>query len=174
MSLVDEIQKLEDLHRRGALTDEEFTRAKAALLAGPAAPAGEPLGQHLSDQLAEVRYQNDLAQIDREWQIERQKYLLSDRYGRWQVPTAGMGIGIAIGGGLFGAFWTVMAIAITGSAPDFAPFAVAKIVFPLFGLLFIGAAIGFGIYCYRRAQQYESAFAAYQARRRAVRPGDYS
>jgi phage shock protein C len=38
MALTDELAKLEDLHRRGALSDEEFARAKAHLLDGAATP----------------------------------------------------------------------------------------------------------------------------------------
>lgn len=39
MTLSDELTKLQDLHQRGALTDEEFVRAKARLLDGGTAPA---------------------------------------------------------------------------------------------------------------------------------------
>ena len=35
MALSDELAKLQDLHQRGALTDEEFARAKARLLDEP-------------------------------------------------------------------------------------------------------------------------------------------
>ena len=38
MALTDELAKLEDLHRRGVLSDEEFARAKARLLDGGATP----------------------------------------------------------------------------------------------------------------------------------------
>jgi hypothetical protein len=41
MSLADELRKVEELHRRGALTDEEFTQAKAVLL-NPDAPKDRP------------------------------------------------------------------------------------------------------------------------------------
>lgn len=34
MSLSDELAKLQELHQRGGLTDEEFARAKARLLGG--------------------------------------------------------------------------------------------------------------------------------------------
>ena len=34
MSLADEITRLDELHRRGALTDEEFSLAKGRLIAG--------------------------------------------------------------------------------------------------------------------------------------------
>lgn len=44
MALSDELSKLQELHRAGALTDEEYARAKARVLeggsaAGPVAPA---------------------------------------------------------------------------------------------------------------------------------------
>jgi phage shock protein PspC (stress-responsive transcriptional regulator) len=38
MSLVDDLAKLDDLRQRGALSDEEFARAKQRLLDAPAAP----------------------------------------------------------------------------------------------------------------------------------------
>ena len=41
MALSDELSKLQDLHQRGALTDDEFARAKARLLDAPAGMAGE-------------------------------------------------------------------------------------------------------------------------------------
>jgi hypothetical protein len=170
MSLVDELAKLEQLHRSGALSDSEFTTAKAALLSGATAGTEQGLGGHLADQLAEVRYQNELAQIDREWEIERQQYMIRSRYGIEQVPTAGMGIGIAVVGGVFGVFWTIMAFSITSAAPDVGPFSIAKVIFPLFGVLFTGAAIGFGIYACSKAQKYQEALEAYKGRRARVRP----
>jgi phage shock protein C len=38
MALADELAKLEELQRRGALSDEEFSRAKARTLDGAGAP----------------------------------------------------------------------------------------------------------------------------------------
>src|SRR5262245_37860243 len=35
MSLTDELQRLRELHQSGALSDEEFTQAKAALIGNP-------------------------------------------------------------------------------------------------------------------------------------------
>ena len=75
------------------------------------------------------------------------------------------GIPIAIVGGAFGVLWTIMAIAITGGAPDVGPFSVAKVIFPLFGILFTGAAIVFGVYCNVRAKKYQEAYEAYRQRR---------
>lgn len=171
MSLVDELAKLEQLHRSGALSDNEFSQAKAALLNQATAGAEQSHGEHLADHLAEVHYQNELAQIDREWQIERQQHLIRGRFGAVQEPSAGMGIGVAVGGGLFGTFWLIMAVAITAVMPDFGPFSAAKVIFPLVGVLFIGVAIGFGIYVYSRAQKYQQAFAAYKERRARAQLG---
>ena len=42
MVLSDELSKLQELHQRGALTDDEFARAKARLLGGPSV-ASDPL-----------------------------------------------------------------------------------------------------------------------------------
>ena len=168
MGLADELQKLEDLGRRGTLTDAEFNQAKTALLAGGTGAAEQPLGQHLLDQLAEVRYQNELTRIDRKWEIERQDYLVAGRYGHRQVPTSAMGIVSAVVGGGFGAFWTVMAASITSGAPGFGPFGLVQVVFPLFGVVCTVTAIGWGVRCYLRAQKYDAAFRAYQVRRNQV------
>lgn len=43
MSLGDELGKLEELHRRGALSDEEFARAKARVLGATAQSVERPL-----------------------------------------------------------------------------------------------------------------------------------
>ncbi|WP_140634305.1 PspC domain-containing protein [Methylibium rhizosphaerae] len=42
MSLPDELAKLEELHQRGALSDDEYARAKARVLAGEPAPRSTP------------------------------------------------------------------------------------------------------------------------------------
>lgn len=173
MSLADELAKLEELRRSGALTDTEFAQAKAKLLAGEAAPANGAVADKLGEQLAEVRYQNELERIDREWQIEREKYMVTGRYGRRYVPTPVMGRATAAIGGLFGVLWTIMAVSITSGAPDDGPFAIAKVIFPLFGVLFTGAAIGYGVYVASQAEAYNQVFAAYQARRAAVKPEDF-
>lgn len=172
MSLADDLIKLEDLRRSGALNESEFAQAKATLLNGDPAGPAPPDTDHLAQHLAEVRHQNELAQIDRQWQIEREQYLIPDRYGRRHVPTAGFGIGGAVVGGLFGVFWTIMAFAITSGAPDHGPFSIAKVAFPLFGVVFTVAAIGYGLYTASRAEKYQAAFRAYQQRRARAQGDD--
>lgn len=168
MSLADDLAKLEELRRTGALTDTEFARAKAKLL-DAGAPAGDAVADKLGEQLAEVRYQNELERLDREWQIEREKYMVADKYGRRHVPTVGGGIAGAAFIGVFGVFWTVMAFAITGGAPDFGPFVIAKVFFPLFGVAFTVFGVYLGIHSARKAEEYNRALAAYQRRRAAVK-----
>jgi hypothetical protein len=170
MSLVDELAKLEELRRSGALSEAEFVKAKAALLSEAPTDPGHHLGEHLAEQLAEVKYQNELAQIDREWEIERRQYLIQGQDGIAHEPTPGMGIGMATIVGVFGVFWTIMAVSITSGGPDFGGFSVAKVFFPLFGVVFTVGAIVYGIHIYSRAQKYQAAFAAYKARRARVKP----
>ena len=136
-------------------------QAKQALAA---AQAPEPVQQ----QRAEVIYQIELARIDREWESERQQYFIRNRYGDRQLPRAGIGIVAMVVTGVFGTFWTIMAIAITGAAPNVGPFSIVKILFPLFGVLFTVLGISMGIYVFRRARQYQERLQAYQARRQSV------
>jgi hypothetical protein len=42
MGLADELKKLQELRDAGALSEEEFTKAKAALLSPPATPPARP------------------------------------------------------------------------------------------------------------------------------------
>jgi hypothetical protein len=171
LGIADELAKLEQLRQSGALTDDEFARAKEAVLRGEGSP-GEPVNQHVAEQLAEVRYQNELARIDREWEIEREKYMVAGKYGRRYIPTKGMSLFMAVAGAVGGLIWTIFATSITGSAPDEGPFALARLLFPAFGVLFICAAVGLGIYRYSKAVAYEQAQDAYRARRAAVRCED--
>lgn len=124
----------------------------------------------MSDQLAEVKYQNELARIDREWEIEREQYLVSDRYGQQHVPTPGISTGVAILGGLFGVFWTILATSIAGAFPRQGAFGIAKVLLPLFGVFFTVAAISYGLYCRSKAKRYLKAFEKYKARRAGVKP----
>ena len=173
MSLADDLTKLEELRRTGALSEKEFAQAKAKLLAGESPPAGDAVAEKLGAQLAETRYQNELERIDREWQIEREHYMVADRYGRRHIPTVGTGQLTAVGGGLFGLFWTVMAFSITSGAPDFGPFSIAKVFFPLFGIVFTVGAMVYGLHLVNKATAYNKAFAAYQKRRAAVKAEDF-
>ena len=177
MSVAEEIKKLEELRWNGTLTDDEFARAKAALLArmddAPEPARDGETGEKLAAHLAEVRYQNELARIDREWEIEREQYTVRGKHGLRHIPTTTMGYGAAAVGGVFGVIWTLMAISITSGGPDFGPFSIAKVVFPVIGVAVTIGAVAYGIHCVNKAEGYKKALAAYQARRAAVKPEDF-
>lgn len=69
---------------------------------------------------------------------------------------------------VFGCIWTVMAIGVTSAAPDFGPFAIAKIGFPLFGIAFIALGIFTAMKNQRQAKEYKQARARYQRRRQEL------
>jgi hypothetical protein len=152
MSMADELRKLQDLHAAGTLSDDEFAAAKATVLAGghPDTPADGNLDGHLE----EIKRQNDVAQLDREWAMERERYMVPGRYGYRYVPNRGMSLlgGLLVTG--FGILWTVMAASM-----------VAPVFFPLFGLLFIFAGLGVSAYSFLQANRYEEARLRYQRRR---------
>ena len=93
--------------------------------------------ERLSDQVEKLTRQNELEALDRKWQNERASMMFRDKHGNMHVPSkmgaAGSVVGVAVG-----ILWTIMAIAITQSAPNVGPFAVAKVIFPLFGVVFTG------------------------------------
>ncbi len=172
MGIADELEKLEQLRLQGALTSEEFALAKTQLLAPPRLPINAEAASFLEDQLTEVRYQNELARIDREWEIERRQYEIVGRYGRVFTPTIGLGVAAAFGGGIFGLLWTGMAIVIIAASSSFAfdtsLFPIFKIAFPLIGILFTMLSIGRGLYFCLLAQNYNVALQAYKRRHEKV------
>ena len=55
MSISDEIKRLHELHQAGALTDEEFARAKERLIAGASASAGTAGDGDLASEFSRLR-----------------------------------------------------------------------------------------------------------------------
>jgi hypothetical protein len=160
MSIGDELRKLQDLRISGALTDEEFAAAKAAVIArgaGEGDPASEP-GMHAH--LEEIALQNEVAQLDREWALERERYMISGKYGHRSIPTRGLSVlvGVLVVG--FGIFWTAMAA--SSGAPGF---------FPLIGVFFILVGAGASITSFTKAGAYEQAHDAYRRRRSQLLAG---
>lgn len=167
MSIADELRKLGELHRSGALTDEEFATAKARVLAGggqggAAGSQEETLGEHLR----ELKRENELARLDREWQLERERYQMAGRYGSRYLPTKASGILMGVFTAGFGILWTVMASSTVGDLGG------PGAIFPLFGLVFVVFGIVVGIYTFSRASQFEEAQRRYQRRRTLIISGD--
>jgi hypothetical protein len=145
MNLSDEILRLQELRDSGVLNHDEFARAKASVLDDGAAASGP---------LARIGFENELARIDREWDMERETYLVSGRHGTRHLPREGSGLaGIFVGGG-FALVWTVMAFSIGAPA-----------VFPLFGIVGVIGAVWMGMTEVAKAGRYRNAERRYRNRR---------
>jgi LSD1 subclass zinc finger protein len=117
--------------------------------------------EELSAHLADLRYEQQLERLDREWQIERDDLLVTGRRGGKYRPSFVAGaISILVGGG-FGLFWTMMAFGMANAGPGGGMAAI----FPIFGLVFIILAIGSGLSMIVKAQRYAQAEHRYRQRR---------
>jgi len=163
MTIADELSRLQELRVQGALTDAEFAQAKAALLAsysrGRPAERDTPPSASLDD----IRFQNELARLDREWELEREKLMVTGRNGGRHIPSEGSNVfgGIVIG--VFGLLWT-MAVAYIDPTD----------IFPLFGIVFVIFGISLCANGFKKAGEYRQAEQEYQERRAkllAQRPG---
>lgn len=152
MSISDELQKLSDLYHAGTLSREEFEIAKRKVL-----ESNHSSTDH--DQLQAIKLQNEIAQLDRQWEIERKDYKIRGQHGHTYIPgkTSSVVGGIVIVG--FGLVWTFMAASMT--SPSDGPFSF----FPLFGVVFIFFGIGMSIYAFTKAEKYAAAKKRYQQRR---------
>jgi hypothetical protein len=123
----------------------------------------------VAERLDELAYQNELMRLDREWQFERERHMVTGRYGGRYTPSlAGSIIGAVVAVG-FGAFWTAMAFGMAGGPGG--GFGGPGVFFPLFGLLFIVVGLGGGVWGVVKALRYQEAYQTYLRRRRAVEQG---
>lgn len=150
MNIADEVKKLHDLHQRGGLTQEEFAAAKAAVLGTTKMDSELAMAAHFDA----VQMQNDIDRLEREWQVERENYMLRGKHGGRYVPTRAMSIltGVLMTG--FGVFWTFSATSASGAA-----------LMSFLGIIPILVGIGFGIYSHSKAVAYEQAYERYERRR---------
>ena len=119
--------------------------------------------QRIEQDVQAIKRQNELEQLDREWQMRREQYLTRDRNGNTVQPGAGGGIVILLGSllvGAFGIFWTVSLLN-AGGPPMMA----------LFGVVFTIAAVGGGIFAMVKTQGYREAEQAYQRERARLLQG---
>ena len=121
--------------------------------------------QSMAEDLGAIRQQNELERIDREWDMSRRQYAVHDPHGNTYYPGGSANTIGSIIGIVFGILWTILACAITGLAPDMAPFNIAKVIFPLFGVVFVIIGIVTLTKSSTAASDYQSARQAYDARR---------
>lgn len=120
----------------------------------------EKIGQQtdaMADDLKVIRLQNELEQLDREWQVDSQRFMVSDKHGHTRPPSAIGGLFMAVVGVAFGIFWISQATRM--GAPG---------IFPLFGLVLIGAAIFAAINGMAKSSGMNRARSSYEGRRRQL------
>ena len=109
----------------------------------------------MAGELAQLRYNQELERIDREWEAERQTYLSKDKNGNAHEPTTFGAVLIGAIAIIFGIFWTCSSAAFGGfgNGPGW-----LGIVFALFG-------VGFAIHAHGQAIRFSQARDEYQQRR---------
>ncbi len=143
-----QIQNLQQLRWTGAISDEEFDQSEEAIL------AGDPL----EDRVAELLLQEELDQLDRQWESDREQYKIPFKQTRF-LPTRGSSLFMGILMTVAGTVWTAGVLSMKGKFGDGFEW------WPLIGIAFTLSGLGFSVACYARAAMYEKAYEAYQARR---------
>ncbi len=119
----------------------------------------------LSEQVNNLAGHTELASLDREWELERQNYMVTSKHGARHIPSEAGSIGGGIAITLFGCVWTFMAFTITA----FIPIPILHFVFPLFGMIFVIGGIVSSISSYNKAGDYRRAQQRYRQRREEIR-----
>jgi hypothetical protein len=168
MSLSDELEKLKELHEGGALTDDEFATAKERVLAAGPPDSSPGLQAAPVHGLGASHVDEQVAQLDREWELERQQYMVVGRYGSQSLPTEGGSVVAGMIVAAFGLLWTLFAAGIASAFAAVAPFGNIVMLFPLFGVLFIVLGVGSAVTSYNKASAYRRAEQLYKQRREAL------
>lgn len=150
MSIADEIEKLQVLHAQGALTGDEFSQAKAVLHA-------RLLDERSASDPEYLRLENEIHQLDLDWERERESYMIRGRGGSLYVASEGLSVLGVIAAVSLGIFLMVSA----GSMSTNASSGLGGVI-----LIIIGPVVG--IFYYTKATEYKQAERSYQERRRDV------
>ena len=110
--------------------------------------------EEIRDEVRALRRRAELEDLDREWEREREKYLVQGKHGTSEPSKVGSAAG-GIFAAVFGVFWTIFAGAI------FPPMAI-------FGVIFIVVAIFQGVSGTQKATALEAARRRYEERRRKL------
>lgn len=159
MSIAEELREIEEMYAQGTLTAEEFAQAKAKVLDGDAPPLAD---SQTARQIARLQQQNAVAQLDSDWETDREQYMLKGRYGSYSVPTESGSIVSVTIGLMLGVIWVVAGYALTSSrASSHAPGALLSLAGVIFAVYSVIASIN----SYGKAGQYREAEQRYQEER---------
>lgn len=113
--------------------------------------------EKIAEDVEALKLHTELEELDRQWTMGLDRYKVRDQDGHYRVPSGpGSMIGAALAA-VFGLFWTGMTIHM--GAPWF---------FPVFGVVFIVAAIVGGLSAVSKAEAYQRQRASHESRRRAL------
>ncbi|MBV9791723.1 MAG: SHOCT domain-containing protein, partial [Chloroflexi bacterium] len=89
MSIAEELEQLIALRVQGMLSEDEFNQAKHELLTRRSDRQLAPRSDALSKQEEYLRWQHELAQLERDWKREQEGYKVKERgpYGGRSLPT---------------------------------------------------------------------------------------
>lgn len=153
MNIVDELSRLAELHDTGAITDEEFDKAKEKLLDNVNPDIDKDSVASLKHQVNILSLEKEIDHIDRQWEEERKQYLQDSKYGHPIIPTKGSAIMASIGMIILALLWI------------FVTLVNSNIFMAFIGFFLLMFGIGYGISQHDKAQTYDDAYAAYQERR---------
>jgi hypothetical protein len=156
--------RLHNLHRSGALTDEEYAAAKTAV-GKDCASADAAADQPQPGYSEESALPDAVVSLDQAWALERESYMVADKNGHLFLPgrwegVAGCVISISMGG------WIAAGATSMPNSWAFDPLPA-----PVFHVLIILFGVGLGIHHFRKACQYEAAYQAYDIRRAQLLAG---
>jgi hypothetical protein len=101
----------------------------------------------------------ELDRIDREWEKERERYMVTTKYGRRYVPNTGAAVVVGLISVSIGLAWTMTSFALLHALGPLAG------MFPLFGVVFVIGGAAISIYQFKKAQRYQTAYRDYRRRR---------
>jgi hypothetical protein len=153
--LVSELERLQQLHASGFLSDTELAQAKAKLLGSA---SSEALTVEEADAMLErvdraerragtAELQSELYLLDQDWERERLRYVYRNRYGQTTEPRRW----IAIAAGLI---TVVLGVYQLLQPPGPAPSGVIGVLVLLFGPILAFAAWGNAVAFERRKKLY--------------------
>lgn len=113
--------------------------------------------ERIAEDLGAIKLQNELESLDRQWLLDRDRYKVKGQDGHYSVPSqAGSVVGMVLAAA-FGVFWTISSASM--GAPGF---------FPLFGIVFIFAAIAGGLAGLKKADAFQRNRKSYEVQRKML------
>lgn len=112
--------------------------------------------QQLAEEVQTIRFQHELEEIDREWEMQKEQYYVTDEKGRKSLPTKG---GSAVG---------ALVIVVVGVVFISIAAGMGSGLFVVVAVLVIGAGIATAVANMGKADRYEQAKQRYEAKRARV------